>query len=82
MRALEKKWSNFHFVAALSEPEGKDWQGDTGLITDVLDSYLKTKMDPDSPKEGYLCGSPGMINACNTVLRANKIDEIYYDNFA
>jgi Na+-transporting NADH:ubiquinone oxidoreductase subunit F len=85
MMELEKKWSNFHFVAALSEPEeGSGWTGETGLITDVLDNYLKNKMQEDKPKEGYLCGSPGMIGACNKVLVANNIplDKIYYDNFA
>lgn len=85
MRELEKKWPNFHFVAALSEPEeGTEWSGETGLITDVLDNYLKTKMNPEKKNEGYLCGSPGMIGACNKVLLANNIplDKIYYDNFA
>ncbi len=84
MRELEKKWPNFHFVAALSEPEeGSSWDGETGLITDVLDTFLKTKIDPEKTREGYLCGSPGMIDACNNVLSKNKIapDKIYYDKF-
>lgn len=84
MRELEKKWENFHFVAALSEPEeGSEWAGETGLITDVLDTYLKNKIDMEKPREGYLCGSPGMIDACNSVLGKNKIapDKIYYDKF-
>lgn len=82
LRELEKKWSNFHFVPALSEPEeGAPWDGATGLITEVLDDYLKNKIGTDKAREGYLCGSPGMINACNTVLNGNGITDIYYDKF-
>ena len=35
-------------------------------------------------KEGYLCGSPGMIDACNNVMTQNNIplEKIYYDKFA
>jgi Na+-transporting NADH:ubiquinone oxidoreductase subunit F len=85
MMELDAKWDNFHFIAALSEPEeGSGWTGETGLITDVLDNYLKTKINSEKAREGYLCGSPGMIGACNNVLTANDIplDKIYYDNFA
>ncbi len=85
MMELDAKWENFHFIPALSEPEeGSNWSGETGMITDVLDNYLKTKIDSGKAREGYLCGSPGMIGACNNVLTANDIplDKIYYDNFA
>lgn len=85
MMELGAKWDNFHFIAALSEPEeDSGWTGETGMITDVLDNYLKTKIDSEKAREGYLCGSPGMIGACNNVLTANDIplDKIYYDNFA
>lgn len=84
LRELEKKWPAFHFIPALSEPDGDDhWDGETGLITDVLDRYLKEKISSPE-REGYLCGSPGMINACNNVFEANGIDldKIYYDSFA
>ncbi|MFW5807721.1 MAG: FAD-binding oxidoreductase, partial [Spirochaetota bacterium] len=84
MRKIEKEWPTFHFVPALSEPEEDDnWDGDTGLITDVLDSYFKTRIG-DNPREGYLCGSPGMIDACVKVMTDNGIgeDSIFYDKFA
>lgn len=84
MQALEKEWPNFHFVGALSEPQPEEnWTGATGLITDVLDSYMKEKMG-DKKKQGFLCGSPGMINACNQVMTNNGIplEEIFYDKFA
>jgi Na+-transporting NADH:ubiquinone oxidoreductase subunit F len=82
---LAGKWPRFHFVPALSEPAGEDaWEGEKGLITDVLERYLKGRMDPAKPKEGYLCGSPGMIAACTNVMTRNGIalEKIYYDKFA
>ncbi len=85
MQELEKKWPNFHFVPALSRPDASDnWKGETGLITEVLDKFLKTKIDQKKAKEGYLCGSPGMIDACVKVMTNNNVpaDKIFYDKFA
>lgn len=85
MAALEGILPRFHFVPALSEPKPEDaWTGPTGLITKVLDEWLKTRIGPELPKEGYLCGSPGMIDACKKVMGENGIaeDRIYYDKFA
>ncbi len=85
LRELEKKWPRFHMVAALSEPKPEEnWQGDTGLITDVLDKYIKATIDKTKGLEGYLCGSPGMINACIDVMTKNGIKDtdIYFDKFA
>ncbi len=85
LRALEKEWPRFHFVPALSEPKPEEnWTGDVGLITDVLDRYIKDKVGATKGLEGYLCGSPGMINACIAVMSKNGITEsnIYYDKFA
>jgi len=84
-RRLEALWTCFHFIPALSEPLPEDhWDGETGLVTDVLDRYMKAKVDPSKSNEGYLCGSPGMIGACLKVMMANGIpeDKIYYDKFA
>ncbi len=85
MAALAQKFPNFHFVPALSEPKPEDdWKGPTGLITNVLDAYIKEQITKGRPLEGYLCGSPGMIDACNKVMNNNGIgqDRIYYDKFA
>lgn len=82
---LDEQYERFHFVPALSEPEeGTSWKGETGLITDVLDRYLKSTIAPETPKEGYLCGSPGMLDACMEVMHANDMteDKIYFDKFA
>jgi len=78
---LETRFPNFKYIPALSgsTPEEK-WDGETGLITQVID-----RMNGDlSQTEAYLCGSPGMINACVEVLRKHNIKEenIFYDKFS
>ena len=81
MALFEKEIPDFMFIPALSSPEPEDrWKGESGLITEVLDKHLKD----GSKTEAYLCGSPGMINACVEVLKKNGIPEekIYYDKFA
>ncbi len=78
---FEKKHPNFKFVPALSQPDPEDdWDGEVGRVTDVLDTYI----DDYSNSEGYLCGSPGMLDACVQCLTERGIpeDRIYYDKFA
>ncbi|MEM5947660.1 2Fe-2S iron-sulfur cluster binding domain-containing protein [Spirochaetia bacterium 38H-sp] len=81
-KELEKKWPRFKFVPALSEEP--DYEGETGLITEVLAKYIQEKIPAEASKEGYLCGSPGMLNACINVMRSFDIPEekIYFDKFA
>ena len=81
MREFERTLPSFRFVPALSEPgEGEEWEGETGLITEVVDRHVPTGENV----EAYLCGSPGMIDACVKVLTAKGVPEslIYYDKFA
>ena len=85
MKELEKQWERFHFIPALSEPqEDSDWEGETGLITEVLDKYFASEFSEGQPLEGYLCGSPGMLDASIEVMKKNGMDEnkIYFDKFA
>ena len=80
MRQLEQDLPDFQFIPALSSPEPDDnWEGETGLITKVLNKHLQD----GSNLEAYLCGSPGMINACVGVLKDNRVseDKIYFDKF-
>ena len=82
---LDDNHERFHFIPALSEPEeGTEWRGATGLITEVLDGYLKNAVPREQEKEGYLCGSPGMLDACMAVMSQNDMpaDKIYFDKFA
>jgi Na+-transporting NADH:ubiquinone oxidoreductase subunit F len=71
---------NFQFIPALSEPTDEClWNGEEGLITDVLDRLIE---EPGN-KEFYLCGSPGMIDACVKVFQSKGVpdDNIFYDSF-
>jgi Na+-transporting NADH:ubiquinone oxidoreductase subunit F len=81
LREFEKELDWFRFVPALSgSEEGSDWDGETGLITEVVDRHV----EPTEGQEGYLCGSPGMIDASIKVLRRKDITEeqIFFDKFA
>ncbi|TVR02729.1 MAG: oxidoreductase [Spirochaetaceae bacterium] len=85
LEKMQNEHERFHFVAALSEPQPEDeWEGETGLITEVLGRYLKEEISQEKPKEGYLCGSPGMLDACMAVMREHGMteDKIYFDKFA
>jgi len=81
MKELEERMKDFKFIPALSEPQPEDnWTGETGLITDVV----KRMAENASEAEAYLCGSPGMIDACVKVLKELGMPEerIYFDKFA
>jgi len=81
MQRLEGVLPDFEFIPALSEPkEGSNWDGETGLITDVV----RRRAENAENAEAYLCGSPGMIDACIKVLTELGMPEekIYYDKFA
>jgi len=80
LRAVESALPSFKFVPALSKPaESDQWTGERGLITEIVERHLT-----DGPaKEGYLCGSSGMIDASCKVLEAKGIarEHIFYDKF-
>ena len=72
MKKLENELPNFQFIPALSEPKKDDtWNGETGLITEVLDRHLVQGVEV----EAYLCGSPGMIDASIGILSAKGVPE-------
>jgi propane monooxygenase reductase component len=76
----EQMPGEFRFVPALSEPEdGDEWDGETGLITDVVQSLE----DDLNGTEAYMAGPPPMIDAAIPVLMQMGVDEddIYYDKF-
>jgi len=77
---IANKFPNFKYVPALSTPLPEDnWDLDIGLITDVVRRHT----DDLSGHEAYLCGSPGMIDACIKVLKEKGMPEeyIYFDKF-
>ena len=78
MKQLENELPAFKFIPALSKAE-EEWTGERGLITEVVGQLAE-----NVPKcEAYLCGSPGMIDACVKVLTTKGLreDKIYYDKF-
>ena len=80
LNALEEKLPNFRFVPALSEPEdGDGWDGEVGLITDVVKRH-----ETDLRRaHAYLCGPPPMVEAAMPLLASLGVAEkhIYYDKF-
>jgi Na+-transporting NADH:ubiquinone oxidoreductase subunit F len=80
LKKLEKKYPNFKYFPALSEPSPKDhWEGEVGLITQVVEKYVEEKGE----KEAYLCGPPPMIDAAMRVLTKKGVtpENVYYDKF-
>ncbi|MCW2684901.1 MAG: ascD [Blastococcus sp.] len=81
LRALEEALPNFSFVPALSEPDAADgqWNGEVGLITDVVKRHETDLTAADS----YVCGPPPMVEAAIEVLASLGAPEkhIYYDKF-
>lgn len=68
-REIEKKFPNFKFNIALSEPLPEDnWDGLTGFIHQVVyDEYLSKHEEPEEI-EFYLCGPPMMNDAVQKML--------------
>jgi len=68
-RQLEKKFPNFQFYLALSEPKAEDkWEGLIGFIHQVIiDEYLSKHEEPEEI-EYYLCGPPLMNQAVEKMI--------------
>jgi Na+-transporting NADH:ubiquinone oxidoreductase subunit F len=83
-RDIEKKFPNFSYHIALSEPLPEDqWDGPTGFIHQVLfDNYLSQHPEPEEI-EYYLCGPPLMLKACLNMLDELGVppENIAFDDF-
>ncbi|HKH61314.1 MAG TPA: NADH:ubiquinone reductase (Na(+)-transporting) subunit F [Flavitalea sp.] len=83
-REIEKKFPNFQYNVALSEPLPEDnWTGDTGFIHNVLfENYLKHHPEPEEI-EYYLCGPPLMNAAVFKMLDGLGVPpgNIAFDDF-
>jgi propane monooxygenase reductase subunit len=80
LRALEESLPGFRFVPALSEPGDEDgWDGEVGLITDVVKRHEVDLKGADA----YVCGPPPMVEAAMPMLTTLGVAEkrIYYDKF-
>lgn len=80
LRALEKELPSFTFIPALTrEPEGSNWTGERNRLTKIIPRDI-----PDASRhEAYLCGSPGLINACIEELKKCGMPDthIFFDKF-
>jgi propane monooxygenase reductase component len=80
LHRLEQQLPRFRFVPALSEPQRDDaWEGETGLITDVVKRVTLTGVG----QEAYMCGPTAMIDAAIVVLQRLGLreEDIFYDKF-
>ena len=80
LRSLEQTLPAFRYVPALSEPVGGDeWDGETGLITDVVRRHEASLKGAHA----YVCGPPPMVEAALPLLATLGVEEkrIYYDKF-
>ena len=79
LAALGETLPNLRFVPALSEPDGEDWDGETGLITEVL----RRRETDLSGADAYVCGPPPMVEAAVELLPALGVADkrIFYDKF-
>lgn len=68
-RQIEKKFPNFRFNIALSEPVPEDnWDGYKGFIHQVLYEEYLNKHEAPEDVEFYLCGPPMMNDAVQKML--------------
>jgi propane monooxygenase reductase subunit len=80
LRDLEKILDNFRYVPALSEPDDSDdWNGEVGLITDVVKRHETNLKEVHA----YICGPPPMVEAAVPLLSMLGVPEehVYFDKF-
>jgi propane monooxygenase reductase subunit len=80
LRALEESLPGFRYVPALSEPvESDGWDGEVGLITDVVKRHEADLKGTHA----YVCGPPPMVEAAMVLLTTLGVPEkrVYYDKF-
>lgn len=79
LRELEERLPGFRYVPALSEPDGDDWDGEVGMITEVV----RRNEGSLAGRNAYLCGPPPMVEAAVPLLHELGVAEsdIFYDKF-
>ena len=80
LRALEQTLDGFRYIPALSEPDpSDDWDGEVGLITDVVKRHEAGLKGAHA----YVCGPPPMVEAAMPLLTQLGVPEkhVYFDKF-
>lgn len=78
---LEEAGDRIKFIEIVSdEPEGTDWQGPRGLVTDALTPDL---VDDYASKAAFICGNLPMVEACEKKLLELGVqpERIHADKF-
>ena len=80
LRELAEVLPGFRYVPALSDQDkGPDWDGEVGLITDVVRRNESDLAGADA----YVCGPPPMVEAAVELLAGLGVQDkrIFYDKF-
>ena len=80
LRELERRLPDFRYIPALSDPApDEEWDGETGLITDVVQRRASNL----GQAHAYVCGPPPMVEAALPLLTRLGVEEkrVYYDKF-
>ena len=79
LRAIAGKLPDFSYIPALSHESPGEWDGETGLITDVV----KRLASGLAGAHAYVCGPPPMVEAAVPLLQTLGVAEkrIYFDKF-
>jgi propane monooxygenase reductase subunit len=80
LRELAEALPDFRYVPALSDQDkGPDWDGEVGLITDVVRRNESGLAGADA----YVCGPPPMVEAAVELLAGLGVEDkrIFYDKF-
>jgi propane monooxygenase reductase subunit len=82
LKELEHTLPDFRYIPALSEVDdaaAEDWDGEVGLITDVL----RRRETDLAGADAYVCGPPPMVEAALELLPALGVADrrVFYDKF-
>jgi propane monooxygenase reductase subunit len=80
LRELAEVLPDFRYIPALSDQDkGPDWDGEVGLITDVVRRNESDLAGADA----YVCGPPPMVEAAVELLAGLGVQDkrIFYDKF-
>ncbi len=80
---LESRVPNFRFLPVLQEPD-EAWRGERGFVTTLVESLLTKAGEDAKDWKAAICGSPGMVKACERVLARHGIsgEAVRRDSFA
>lgn len=83
LEELAKGSPRFRFIPVLQEAEG-GWRGARGLVTDLARELLEAAGSEAAGWQAALCGSPGMVKACERLLARYGItgEAVRHDSFS